>query len=99
MFSDGEGVVFNVERMDPVGDPNSSTSHAAGDLLIPFTVSLVQFWARLFKLTTSLVNDSLKFQTLIYQIYQYFLLKICEKLLQCKSFSHFFNKKFQCVWL
>ena len=49
MFSDGEGVVFNVERMDPVGDPNSSTSHAAGDLLIPFTVSLLQFWAWLFK--------------------------------------------------
>ena len=31
--------MFSVERMDPVGDPNSSTSHAAGDLLIPFTVS------------------------------------------------------------
>ena len=43
------------------------------------------------KLTTSLVNDSLKFQTLISQICQYFLLKKCEKLLQCKSFSHFFN--------
>ena len=51
------------------------------------------------KLTTSLVNDSLKFQTLISQICQYFLLKKCEKLLQCKSFSHFFNKKFQCIWL
>ena len=36
---DGEGVVFNVERLDPAGDPNSSSSHAAGDLLIPFTVS------------------------------------------------------------
>ena len=46
------------------------------------------------KLMTSLVNDSLKFQTLIAQICQYFLLKKCEKLLQCKSFSHFFNKKF-----
>ena len=32
------------------------------------------------KLTTSLVNDSLKFQTLIPQICQYFLLKKCEKL-------------------
>ena len=51
------------------------------------------------KLTTSLVNDSLKFQTLISQICQYFLLKKCEKLLQCKSFSHFFNKKYQCIWL
>ena len=43
------------------------------------------------KLTTSLVNVSLKFQTLISEICQYFLLKKCEKLLQCKSFSHFFN--------
>ena len=51
------------------------------------------------KLTTSLVNDSLKFQTLISQICQYFWLKKCEKLLHCKSFSHFFNKKFQCIWL
>ena len=51
------------------------------------------------KLTTSLVNDSLKFQTLISQICQYFLLKKCEKLLHCKSFSHFFNKKYQCILL
>ena len=33
------------------------------------------------KLTTSLVNVSLNFQKLISQIYQYFLLKKCEKLL------------------
>ena len=46
------------------------------------------------KLKTSLVNDSLKFQTLMSQICQYFLLKKCEKLLQCKSFSHFFYKNF-----
>ena len=32
------------------------------------------------KLTTSLVNVSLKFQTLISEICQYFLLKKCEKL-------------------
>ena len=51
------------------------------------------------KLTTSLVNKTLKFQTLISHICQYFLLKKCEKLLQCKSFSHFFNKKFQHIWL
>ena len=44
------------------------------------------------KLTTSLVNVSLKFQTLLSNIRHYFLLKKCEKLLQCKSFSHFFNK-------
>ena len=51
------------------------------------------------KLTTSLVNVSLKFQSFISNICQYFLLKKCEKLLQCKSFSHFFNKKYQCIWL
>ena len=54
---------------------------------------------------TSLVNVSLKFQTLILQIHCYFLLKKCENPLQCyfllkkcenplqcKGFSHFFNK-------
>ena len=51
------------------------------------------------KLTTSLVKVLLKFQTLISEICQYFLLKKCEKLLHCKSFSHFFNKKYQCIWL
>ena len=45
------------------------------------------------KLMTSLVNISLKFQMLISEIHQYFLLKNCEKLLQCNSFSHFFQKK------
>ena len=51
------------------------------------------------KLTTSLVNVSWNFQKLISLIWQYFLLKNFEKLLQCKSFCHFFNKKFQCIWL
>ena len=45
------------------------------------------------KLTTSLVNVLLKFSMLISLICQYFMLKNCEKLLQCKSFSHVFNKK------
>ena len=46
------------------------------------------------KLTTSLVNDSLKFQTLISQICQYFLSKKCEKLLQCSAkASHIFSTK------
>ena len=36
-----------------------------------------------------LVNVSLTFQTFISNVRQYFLLKKCEKLLQCKSF---FNK-------
>ena len=40
------------------------------------------------KLTTSFVNVSLRFQTLISEIYQYFLLKKCEQLLQCKNSSH-----------
>ena len=43
------------------------------------------------KLTTSLVNVSLKFQTLILQIHCYFLLKKCENTLHCKGFSHFFS--------
>ena len=51
------------------------------------------------KLTTSLVNVSLKFLTLISQICQYFLLEKCEKLLQCKSFSNFVNKKYHCIWI
>ena len=57
-------------------------------------------WAQLFE-TNDIVwkRLSLKFQTLISNICQYFLLKKCEKLFQCKSFSHFFNKKYQCIWL
>ena len=47
------------------------------------------------KLMTSLVNVSLKFRTLISEICHYFLLKKCEKLLQGKSFSYSFNKKYQ----
>ena len=39
------------------------------------------------KLTTSLVNVSLKFQMLISQLCQYFLLKKCEKL--AKAFLNF----------
>ena len=54
--------------------------------------TLLYIWAWLFQLTTSLVNVSLKFQTLIYFICQYFLLKKCEKLLQCKSFALFSTK-------
>ena len=46
----------------------------------------------LWELTTSLVNVSLKFQTLISEICHYVLSKKCEKLLQCKSCAHFLNK-------
>ena len=42
------------------------------------------------KLMTSLVNETLKFQTLVFQICQYFLSKKCEKAFA--RFSHFFNK-------
>ena len=42
------------------------------------------------KLATSLVNVSLKFQTLISETRQYFLLKKCES---------FFQQKYQCIWL
>ena len=51
------------------------------------------------KLTMSLVNISLNFLKLISQICQYFLLKKCEKLLQCKSVSQFFDQKYMCIWL
>ena len=44
-------------------------------------------WAWLSKLMTSLVNNSLKFQRLISQIRQYFLLEKCEKLLQISFFQ------------
>ena len=46
----------------------------------------------LFKITMSLVYVLLKFQMSISQIHQYFLLKKCGKLLNCKSFSHLFIK-------
>ena len=50
------------------------------------------------KLTMLLIEVSLKFQTFISEICQYFLLKKCEKLLHCKSVS-FFQQKYHCIWL
>ena len=44
------------------------------------------------KLTISLVNILLKFPSLMSNICQYFVFKKCEKLLQCRSFSHFSTK-------
>ena len=44
------------------------------------------------KLTTSLVNVSLKFQMLISEICQKCLLRKYETRLHCKSFSYFFDK-------
>ena len=45
------------------------------------------------KLMKSLVNVSLKFKILTFQICLDFLLEKCEDLLHCKRFSHFSNKK------
>ena len=50
------------------------------------------------KLTMLLANVSLKFQMLVSEICQYFLLKKCEMLLQCKSSLIFCNKEHQCIW-
>ena len=44
------------------------------------------------KLAMSLVNETLKFQTLISQICQYFLMKKCEKLAVQKLLSFFQQK-------
>ena len=51
------------------------------------------YWPGCSKLTTSLVNVSLKFQTLISEICQYFLLKKCEKLLAVQKLLSFFSTK------
>ena len=56
------------------------------------TAYIVQSGPGCSQLMMPLVNILLKFQMLIFEIFQYFLLKKCEKLLHCKSFSHFFNK-------
>ena len=49
---------------------------------------------QLFKLSRSLVNDTLKFQITTLQIHCYFLLKKCENLLHCKGiFTFFFSTK------
>ena len=47
------------------------------------------------KLTMSLLNDLLKFTSSDTQICCNFLLKKCELLLHCKSYSHFLSKKYQ----
>ena len=50
------------------------------------------------KLTTSLVNVLLEFQTLILQIHCYFLLKKCENLCTAKD-SHIFSTKNNSVFV
>ena len=54
------------------------------------TMLRIKIRAQLFK-----TNDSLKFTSSDTQICWNFLLKKCEMLLQCKSYSHFFSKKYQ----
>ena len=65
----------------------------SGVSVLIFRISMVIPGPDCSKLTTLLVNKTLKFQMLISQICQYILLNKLEKLLQCKSFSHFINKK------
>ena len=68
-------------------------SCTGSNIFAPRTLTLSTPGPSCSKLTTSLVNISLKFQTLILQVHCYFLLKKCENPLHCKGFSHFFNKK------
>ena len=49
-------------------------------------------------LTSSLRSQLVKCLRLYNQIQWYFLLTKWEKLLHCKSFSHFFNKKYWHIW-
>ena len=65
-------------------------------MLIELVVSLNSLYSpgpSCSKLTTSLVNETLKFQTLISQICQYFLLKKCEKLFAVQKLLSFFQQK------
>ena len=52
-------------------------------IAITFGSTQLAIWFRLFKTNDVLVNISLKFQTLISDICQIFLLKKCKKLLPC----------------
>ena len=61
-------------------------------IVVPQQLSYNITWARLFKITMSLVNVSLKFPTLLSDM-PIFLLKKCEKPLLFSS--HFLNKKYQ----
>ena len=64
-------------------------------VLVNYGVSMIStYGASCSKLTTSLVNILLKFQMLISEISEYFLLKKCERLLQCSAkASHIFSTK------
>ena len=51
------------------------------------------------KLTTSLVNETLKFQTLISQICQYFFYEKMWEAFAVQKLLSFFQQKYQCIWL
>ena len=51
------------------------------------------------KLTMSLVNVFVKISNFNISGMPMFLLKECERLLHCGSFSHFFKGKYRCIWL
>ena len=71
----------------PRVDPDQSLQHST----ICSSISVLISGISCSKLTTSLVNVPLKFQMLISEIHQYFLLKKGEKL--AKASLIFFNKK------
>ena len=83
-------------KVDPMGTPLYFPALCTkGHIICHFLFALLDILGPVVqKLAMSFVNVSLKFQMVISNICQYFLLKKCEKLLQCKSFSHFFNKNF-----
>ena len=60
------------------------------DVLGPVVQSIVS-------LTTSLRRQLIKYMPTKLSNTLLFLLGKCENLLQCKRFSHFFNKKYQCI--
>ena len=51
-----------------------------------------KLWARLFKTNDVVSQRFVKISNVNISNMLLFLLKKCEKLLQCKSFSHFFDK-------
>ena len=68
------------------------------DLLIMIGI-LHMIRARLFKTNGVVSQRVVKISNVNISNTPIFLLKKCEKLLHCKSFSHFFNKKDQYNWL
>ena len=53
-------------------------------------------WAQLFKTNQAVSYFKVIFKHFIRENFVQFFAKKCEKLLHCKSFSHFFAKKYYC---